>query len=342
MDNTSLNWSAYEGRSLETWWLDSFLGERDHKAFYVGRNAAGGESLLVQLIAAGGHERVPESWRRASELSHEHLLRVHASGESELDGIGVSYAVLDLPEDDLGEVLSKRPLDPEEARSIHAAIASALDYLHRQGLQHGAVTPSNVFLERGEWKLSVDTIFPAEDGGRESDLRQLDAIHGAPPAATATAPPAPTQRGRFGWLAPLAASIAIVLITAYLLLHRHVSLTPAAERAEPVPPRAPVVDEARPAKAAIEDRNRATRRPAPWAVIAATYASFDAAEKRAAQIRKRAPRLEPHVFPPAGQSKLYFVVLGSGLNRDEAERLRRTALDLGAPRDTYVTKLDES
>ena len=337
-----MSWSGYEGRSLETWWLDSFLGERDHKAFYVGRNAAGGESLLIQLIAAEGHECVSESWRRAGELSHQHLLRVHASGESELGGIRVAYAVLDLPDDDLSEVLSKRALDPREARSTRAAIASVLDYLHQHGLQHGAVAPSNIFLERGEWKLGVDTISPAQDGGREQDLQQLDAILGAAPAATPTAQPAPTPRGRFGWLVPLAASVAIVLFTAYLLLHRQVSLTPVTERAETVPPRAPAAEEARPAFAARGDRNRATRRPAPWAVIAATYASFDAAEKRATQIRKRAPRLEPHVFPRAGQSKLYFVVLGSGLNRDEAERLRRTALALGAPRDTYVTKLDES
>ena len=328
---------------MEAWWLDSFLGERDHKAFFVGRNAAGGESLLVQLIAAEGHESVPESWHRAQELSHPHLLRVHASGEADLDGIPVAYAVLDLPDDDLGEALSKRVLDPEEARSIQAAIAEALDYLHQREFQHGAVVPSNIFLERGEWKLGVDTISSAEEGGRESDLQQLNAILGSSHRTTAEARPSAIPLRRYGALVPMAASVAIVLITASLLLHRQVSLPPVAEHAEAVPPRAPVAEPAPPpANARIENRNRAAGRSAPWAVVAATYTNFSAAEKRATQIHKHSPRLEAHVFPPAGQSRLYFVVLGSGLNKDEAERLRRTALALGAPRDTYVTKLDES
>jgi hypothetical protein len=79
-----------------------------------------------------------------------------------------------------------------------------------------------------------------------------------------------------------------------------------------------------------------------WAVIAATYSSFGAAAKRADALRKLSPRLRPHVFPREGEGRRYYVVLGSSLTQDAAQRLRALATSLGAPKDTYVTKLDES
>ena len=69
----------------------------------------------------------------------------------------------------------------------------------------------------------------------------------------------------------------------------------------------------------------------PWAVVAATYAYHDAAERRAEQIHQRWPQLQPHVFPVEGKGKNYFVVLRSGLTRDQADQLRRTAVDLRGP-----------
>jgi hypothetical protein len=74
-------------------------------------------------------------------------------------------------------------------------------------------------------------------------------------------------------------------------------------------------------------------------VIAATYANFEAAQKRAGSLQKRSGQLKASVFPPDGQGRYYFVVLGSGMSQKQAENLRSRAVQLGAPRDTYVTKL---
>jgi hypothetical protein len=79
-----------------------------------------------------------------------------------------------------------------------------------------------------------------------------------------------------------------------------------------------------------------------WAVIAATYHNYDSAQGRAQQIAKRSPRLRPHVYPPAGRASLYYVVLGSGLTQQQADRLKRSARQSGAPPDTYVTKFKTS
>lgn len=327
METTSAIWSQYAGRSVETWRLESFLGLRDDRAFYVGQAYDGDEPLLIQLIAADGDSPVRAAWEHARSLSHEHLMRVRATGETDLDGTRVAYAVLDLPDDDLGEMLGRRTPDAFDAVAVRTAIASALDYLHRRGFRHGAIVPSNIFLVRDQIKLSVDSISPASEADQQTDLQQLESL-GLPalPVANET----PRQYGR-----PIAAAaaVAIALVTGYLLIHRQVQ--PPTPQQTAIPKRQLV---AQPPPAARSFA--AVRRPS-WAVVAATYGNFNGAEKRAAEMRKRT-RLQAHVFPAAGHGRLYFVVLGSGLSQDAAERLRRHALSLGAPRDTYVTKLDES
>lgn len=329
METTSAIWSQYAGRSVETWRLESFLGLRDDRAFYVGQAYDVDEPLLIQLIAADGDSPVRAAWEHARSLSHEHLMRVRATGETNLDGTRVAYAVLDLPDDDLGEIMSRRTPDASESVALHTAIAGALDYLHRRGFRHGAIVPSNIFLVRDQVKLAVDSISPASEADQQTDLQQLESL-GLPPLPVANE--TPRQYGR-----PIAAAaaVAIALLIGYLLIHRQVQ--PPAPQPTAIPKRQPV---AQPQPPPATRSFAAVRRPS-WAVVAATYGNFSGAEKRAAEIRKRA-RLQARVFPAAGHGRLYFVVLGSGLSQDAAERLRRHALALGAPRDTYVTKLDES
>lgn len=168
-------WSSYEGQSVEAWRLEQFLGTRDDRAFYLTSDPDTGGALLVEVLAAEDAGAAVESWKRAREIRQPDLQRVHAAGDAELDGEPVAFAVLDVPDDDLGEMLAKRKLEREEARSILTSIARALVSLHSRGLRHGAVIPSNVFFIRDKVRLSVDTIAPAAEGGIESDLRQFGA-----------------------------------------------------------------------------------------------------------------------------------------------------------------------
>jgi len=76
-----------------------------------------------------------------------------------------------------------------------------------------------------------------------------------------------------------------------------------------------------------------------WAVIAATYASYDAAEKRAAQINAAQHRVAASVLPHRGEGARYYVVLGTASSSKEAARIKARATGAGTPRDTYVTRL---
>src|SRR5581483_8690278 len=165
------DWSSQEGRLVQGWRLESYLGIRGDKAFYIARED-GGDARLLEVATESGDQALA-SWKRAREVTKANLLRVYATGETELDGENVAFAILDLPDDDLGEIIAKGPLDPEEARAIFSAVASGLAALHKRGLFHGAVAPSNVFVVNDEVRLSVDTIWTSGRLGEESDLRQF-------------------------------------------------------------------------------------------------------------------------------------------------------------------------
>jgi hypothetical protein len=205
----------------------------------------------------------------------------------------------------------------------------------------------------GRW--AVPSVAPAAAAGETSAAAQMA------PAATAETRKEAARQNFARWLSgpqwPITGTAAIValILIVYLFVHGPRPHRASAPNSPPVhaaavPPPAITAEprEAMPAPApsrTAADSGAAARalphsRHGNWAVIAATYSSFAAAQKRADRIRKQAPRLEPRVFPSEGQGKHYFVVLGSGLSQNDAERLRRNARALGAPRDTYVTKLN--
>lgn len=72
-----------------------------------------------------------------------------------------------------------------------------------------------------------------------------------------------------------------------------------------------------------------------WHVIVYTYSRRADAEKKAAELAKRYPQLQPAVFEPKSGSP-YLVTLGGTMTRSEAINLRMKALRMGMPRDTYA------
>ena len=78
-----------------------------------------------------------------------------------------------------------------------------------------------------------------------------------------------------------------------------------------------------------------------WRVIAYTYTTRTAAEKRVRSISGKWPDLHPQVFVPGGASGMYLVALGGRQTHEEAFDLQKRARALGLPRDTYVQNYSE-
>src|SRR6476619_4488763 len=104
--------------------------------------------LRPELAASIGADRFLREIKVAAHLQHPNILALYDSGEA----AGFLYYVMPYVE---GESLRERlerekPLPVDEAVHHAKAIASALDYAHRQKIVHRDIKPENVMLYEGE------------------------------------------------------------------------------------------------------------------------------------------------------------------------------------------------
>ena len=118
-----------------------------------------------------------EHWRAAAALSHPGLLRIHHFGRCAIDGSQCLYIVTDRADEDLGQLLPRRALTPDETSGMLAAVLPTLDFLHQSGFVHAGIKPSNIHATGDNVKLSADRIVPA---GESASTWPLAAPFAAP------------------------------------------------------------------------------------------------------------------------------------------------------------------
>jgi len=118
-----------------------------------------------------------EHWRAAAALSHPGLLRIHHFGRCTIDGSPCLYIVTDRADEDLGQLLPRRALTPDETSGMLAAVLPTLDFLHESGFVHAGIKPSNIHATGDNVKLSADRIVPA---GESASAWPLAAPFAAP------------------------------------------------------------------------------------------------------------------------------------------------------------------
>jgi hypothetical protein len=179
------------------------------------------------------------------------------------------------------------------------------------------------------------------------------AMHGVPAAIgpeRGDPDEAHSKAGIPKWIyAGLAALILIVVLSALMRKRdaSQVTVVPPAAVPQRIPD-AEIADRAASAEAASPapkpdprtEANRARGRKADgWSVIVATYASRELAEKRMRDLMGRWPKFNIGVLQPWAEKAQYVVVLGQNLSEDQAEELRKRAVDSGLPHDTFIKRL---
>jgi TonB family protein len=155
-------WKNWEGRVVDgKFTLRRWLGGSDHSAvFLTERGGRQAQKVAIKLVSAGNPDAGAQlsDWNEAAKLSHPHLIRLFECGRGQIDDTRVLYVVMEYAEENLAEILPLRPLAGDEASAMLQPTADALAYLHKSGLAHSRIRPSNIVAVQDQLKISADAV----------------------------------------------------------------------------------------------------------------------------------------------------------------------------------------
>jgi hypothetical protein len=150
------------GRLGDRFVLVRELGPGGMARVFLGRDEVLDRPVAVKIVAPDPEDpeiglRFQREGRAAARLSHPNIVRVYDAGEDELDGIRVSYIVMEyVPCGDFKDMMGRNGPLPEAMLSrVGADVAAGLAHAHERGIVHRDVKPRNVLIDdRGSPKLA--------------------------------------------------------------------------------------------------------------------------------------------------------------------------------------------
>jgi tRNA A-37 threonylcarbamoyl transferase component Bud32 len=132
--------------------------------------------LASHLASPDQVKRFQSEARSAARLRHSNIVQIHEVGQLHgQDFFSMEY----IEGESLAERIARGPIDQQAALRIVAAVARAVEYLHRQGVVHRDLKPSNVLLDEEDTPYLTDFgLAKALFGG--SDLTATGVIAGTP------------------------------------------------------------------------------------------------------------------------------------------------------------------
>ncbi len=152
-------WTDYEGRTIaEAYPLEKLLRPEGRSAFFSTSNGTGTPAVIRLIEAHFDESEILNRWRVVAEINQTNLVHLKKYGQTTLDETPLVYAVMETTECSLAEVLSDRPLTPEETRQVATSLVAALEALHARNLVHEHIEPANVLAVGEVVKLRSDCI----------------------------------------------------------------------------------------------------------------------------------------------------------------------------------------
>lgn len=156
-------WKQWQGQTVQglfdRYEIGAPLGASEEGAvFLTGRGAQRNLKAAIKLIPASEAraEQWLERWKTAEKLEHPHLLAIFDQGRARLGEVDLVFLVMEFADEDLSQILPERPLTPAETVEMLRPVLDALTVLHRQGLVHCHIKPSNIMAVGNRVKLPVD------------------------------------------------------------------------------------------------------------------------------------------------------------------------------------------
>jgi serine/threonine protein kinase len=157
-------WTQWEGKLINgVYPLRRFLGSTDHSGVFVTEQRTDSRpEVAIKFISAETIDAEAQlvQWAATTALVHPNLIRIFDVGRYRCNGRDYLFVVTELADQTLAEILPRRPLDAEEARELLLPTLDTLLFLHRKGLIHGRLKPTNFLAVNDRLKLSSDTVRP--------------------------------------------------------------------------------------------------------------------------------------------------------------------------------------
>ncbi|SEG69707.1 Sporulation related domain-containing protein [Bryocella elongata] len=177
-------WTDYEGRTVAgEYKLVKLRRSEGRNGFFSTADASGHAAVIRLTEAHYDEEDQLARWRKAAAArqDHEaHLIGIERVGRTELEGVALTYALMEADDAVLAEVLAERPLTVPETLQVALSVSSALAALHARNLVHEHVNADNVLAVGEDVKLRSDCVREClEDGefvsaGQVAATRQKD------------------------------------------------------------------------------------------------------------------------------------------------------------------------
>ncbi len=152
-------WTEYEGKTIaDGYYLESLLRSEGRSAFFRVRGAEGERPVMRLKEAHFDQEEMLKRWRQIATVDQENLIAIRHVGRATVDGVALTYAVLEPSDANLADVLKERPLTTDETLDVARAVVRALAKLHGNGLVHEHIEPANVLAVGETVKLRSDCV----------------------------------------------------------------------------------------------------------------------------------------------------------------------------------------
>jgi hypothetical protein len=152
-------WTEYEGRTVAgDYYLETLLRSEGRSAFFKTHGKADANAVIRLTEAHFDEDEMLARWRQVAAVEQSNLIEIRTVGQTTLDGVALTYALLEPSDASLAEVLGERPLTTSETLQVAKALVSALSALHRNGLVHEHIEPANVLAVDETVKLRSDCV----------------------------------------------------------------------------------------------------------------------------------------------------------------------------------------
>ena len=176
-------WTEYEGRTVdEHYTLGKLLRSEGRNGFFATADKDGHPAVIRLTEAHYDEAELLNRWRQVAEVHQDNLIEIEQVGQTSIEGVALTYALMEPDDANLGDVLKERPMTTAETMQVAKAVLAALQALHTSGLVHEHIEASNVLAVGETVKLRSDCVrecvadgeFATEEGC--ADLRRKD-IH---------------------------------------------------------------------------------------------------------------------------------------------------------------------